>query len=72
MAGCEVVFHTASPFTTKITDAKRDLVDPALTGTRNVLNQATQTPSVRRVVVTSSCAAIYGDNQDVAKAPAKC
>lgn len=72
MAGCEVVFQTASPFTTKITDAKRDLVDPALTGTRNVLNQATQTPSVRRVVVTSSCAAIYGDNQDVAKAPAKC
>lgn len=69
MAGCEVVFHTASPFTSKISDPQRDLVDPALIGTRNVLTTATKTPSVRRVVVTSSCAAIYGDNVDVAKAP---
>ncbi len=71
MAGCEVVFHTASPFTSKITDPQRDLVDPALTGTRNVLTTATKTPSVKRVVVTSSCAAIYGDNIDVAKAPSR-
>lgn len=69
MAGCEVVFHTASPFTSKFGDPQRDLVDPALIGTRNVLTTATETPSVTRVVVTSSCAAIYGDNVDVAKAP---
>lgn len=69
MEACEVVFHTASPFTSKITDPQRDLVDPALIGTRNVLTTATNTPTVRRVVVTSSCAAIYGDNVDVAKAP---
>ena len=69
MAGCEVVFHTASPFTSKFSDPQRDLVDPALIGTRNVLTTATGTPTVRRVVVTSSCAAIYGDNIDVAKAP---
>lgn len=69
MEACEVVFHTASPFTSKISDPQRDLVDPALIGTRNVLGTATRTPSVTRVVVTSSCAAIYGDNIDVAKAP---
>lgn len=69
MAGCEVAFHTASPFTSKINDPQRDLVDPALIGTRNVLITATGTPSVTRVVVTSSCAAIYGDNVDVVKAP---
>ena len=69
MAGCELVFHTASPFTSKISDPQRDLVDPALKGTHNVLSTATQTLSVTRVVVTSSCAAIYGDSIDVAEAP---
>ncbi|MEM8688822.1 MAG: NAD-dependent epimerase/dehydratase family protein [Pseudomonadota bacterium] len=69
MEGCKVVFHTASPFTTKFSDPKRDLVDPAVMGTRNVLASADTTASVERVVVTSSCAAIYGDNSDVAKAP---
>ena len=69
MAGCGVVFHTASPFTSKITDPQRDLVDPALKGTQNVLTSANETASVTRVVLTSSCAAIYGDTRDVAKAP---
>ncbi len=48
MAGCEVVFHTASPFTSRIRDLQRDLVDPALTGTQNVLTTATQPPSATR------------------------
>jgi len=69
MQGCGVVFHTASPFTSSITDPQRELVDPALLGTRNVLMEATRTPSVTRVVVTSSCAAIYGDNADLADTP---
>lgn len=69
MKGCDVVFHTASPFTSKITDPQRDLVDPAVKGTRNVLETANEVDSVTRVVVTSSCASIYGDNQDVAEAP---
>lgn len=67
MAGCEIVFHTASPFTSKITDPQRDLVDPAVKGTRNVLEAVNRTPSVTRVVVTSSCASIYGDAIDVAQ-----
>ncbi|WP_112322325.1 NAD-dependent epimerase/dehydratase family protein [Oceanibium sediminis] len=66
MAGCRVVFHTASPFTLNIEDPQRDLVDPAVKGTRNVLETVNATPSVERVVLTSSCAAIYGDNIDVA------
>lgn len=69
MAGCRVVFHTASPFSARVDDPQRDLVDPALEGTRNVLASVNQTPSVERVVLTSSCAAIYGDNADVAQAP---
>lgn len=69
MAGCSVVFHTASPFTVGVKDPQKELVDPARLGTRNVLEQASQTPSVQRVVVTSSCAAIYGDNADLANTP---
>ena len=61
MKGCELVYHTASPFTTDVEDPQRDLIDPAVKGTANVLESANQTPSVKRVVVTSSCAAIYTD-----------
>ncbi|MFG2311467.1 NAD-dependent epimerase/dehydratase family protein [Streptomyces sp. NPDC048566] len=69
MAGCRVVFHTASPFTTQVKDPQRELVDPAALGTRTVLESANATPSVQRVVLTSSCAAIYTDASDCAKAP---
>lgn len=63
--GCELIYHTASPFTLNVKDAQKDLVDPALKGTRNVLNAANKSDSVKRVVLTSSCAAIYGDSVDV-------
>ena len=65
MEGCQIVFHTASPFTISVDDPQKDLIEPAQLGTRNVLEQATKTASVKRVVVTSSCAAIYGDNADL-------
>ncbi len=68
MAGCEIVFHTASPFSLTVKDAQRELVEPAKLGTRNVLEQAKKTPSVRRVVVTSSYVAVFGDNADFSEA----
>jgi nucleoside-diphosphate-sugar epimerase len=69
MKGCELVFHTASPFTAVVKDPQKDLIDPAVKGTENVLESANKTPSVKRVVVTSSCAAIYTDAIDCQKAP---
>lgn len=69
MAGCQVVFHTASPFIIDVADPQKELVDPALLGTRNVLEEVNRTPTVKRVVLTSSCAAIYGDNADLKNAP---
>lgn len=69
MKGCELVFHTASPFTSEIKDPQKDLIDPAVKGTQNVLETASNTPSVKRVIVTSSCAAIYTDAIDCQKAP---
>ena len=69
MEGCELVFHTASPFILSVKDPQKDLVDPAVLGTRNVLEQANKTPSVKRVVVTSSCAAIFTDAADLKNTP---
>lgn len=66
MAGCELVIHTASPFLLgKVRDPQKQLVDPALVGTRNVLTSVNETPSVKRVVLTSSVVAICGDNIDM-------
>jgi len=67
MAGCRMVFHVASPFLLpeQIRDPRRDLLDPALTGTRNVLATVESTPSVERVVLTSTVGAIFGDYADV-------
>jgi nucleoside-diphosphate-sugar epimerase len=69
MKWCELVYHTASPFITDVQDPQRDLVDPAVLGTQNVLETASQTPTVKRVIVTSSCAAIYGDAIDIRSTP---
>ncbi len=68
MRDCELVIHTASPFfISGFKDAKRELVDPAVNGTRSVLEGANRTPSVKRIVLTSSVAAIMGDNVDARK-----
>lgn len=72
MEGCDIVMHTASPFVLDgFTDANEALVRPALEGTRNVLESVNACPSVRRVVLTSSVAAIYGDNCDIEKIPSR-
>ncbi|KAF0981595.1 hypothetical protein FDP41_012252 [Naegleria fowleri] len=65
--GCRFVHHTASPFKVHVQDAKRDLVDPAVKGTLNVLQecvklrklQRNDDPSrLQRIILTSSIASI--------------
>jgi len=58
VAGCEFVMHTASPYVLDAKDPQKDLVEPALEGTRNVLGACAKAGGVRRVVLTSSMAAI--------------
>ena len=66
MQGCEIVIHMASPFVvTNYKDAVKDIIEPAVLGTENVLNSVNQTASVKRVVLTSSIAATYGDAVDI-------
>lgn len=69
MKGCELVIHTASPFMNQFKDAQKELVDPAVKGTENVLSSVNENLSVKRVVLTSSCAAIYGDAKDILNYP---
>ncbi|XP_020552219.1 cinnamoyl-CoA reductase 1-like isoform X1 [Sesamum indicum] len=56
--GCVGVFHTASPFYHAVTNPQAELIDPALKGTLNVLASCAKTPSIKRVVLTSSVAAV--------------
>lgn len=71
MQGCEIVMHTASPFVLGgFRDANEALVRPAVEGTRNVLEAAKRSSSVQRIVLTSSIAAVQGDNADLAGKPA--
>ncbi|HJU81974.1 MAG TPA: NAD-dependent epimerase/dehydratase family protein [Acidimicrobiia bacterium] len=54
----QFVIHTASPYVLHVGDPQRDLIDPAVNGTLAILNAAMSSPSVKRVVITSSFAAI--------------
>jgi len=60
--GCAVVIHTASPFKISgIRDPENELIKPAVAGVRNIFASIKKTGTIRRVVLTSSIAAIYGD-----------
>ncbi len=69
--GAKYVFHVASPFLTpsQIKDGLRDVVEPAVQGTQNVIQAVNRAESVQRLVVTSSVAAMFGDNADVRRMP---
>jgi nucleoside-diphosphate-sugar epimerase len=60
VAGCDAVLHVASPFLSVEADREDELIVPARDGTLRVL-RAARDAGVRRVVLTSSFAAIgYG------------
>ncbi|KAF2862183.1 putative NAD dependent epimerase/dehydratase [Piedraia hortae CBS 480.64] len=55
----DTVIHTASPFHYNVTDIKKDLLDPAINGTKGMLQAIySHAPTVRRVVILSSFAAV--------------
>ncbi|CCC69823.1 hypothetical protein NCAS_0D02420 [Naumovozyma castellii] len=55
----KIVLHTASPFRFDVNDYEKDLLIPALNGTKSILNAIKQyaAQTVERVVITSSMAA---------------
>ncbi|WP_067705080.1 SDR family oxidoreductase [Nocardia jejuensis] len=56
--GCDFVLHVASPIPDGGRESEPDLVEAAVEGTLRVLRAAAVTPSVRRVVLTSSIVTI--------------
>ncbi|KAJ3214204.1 methylglyoxal reductase (NADPH-dependent) gre2 [Dinochytrium kinnereticum] len=61
--GADYVIHTASPFHYNVTDVYKDLIDPAVKGTTGILHSIVKyAPTVKRVVITSSMAAIRSAN----------
>ncbi|XP_020206223.1 cinnamoyl-CoA reductase 1 [Cajanus cajan] len=56
--GCDGVFHTASPVHFAAKDPQSQLIDPAVKGTLNVFKSCAKSTSVKRVVLTSSVAAV--------------
>ena len=66
MEGCEIVIHTASPFKTfGVKDPAKELIQPALRGTKNVLESVNSIETVKKVVLTASVVSIYGDAVDI-------
>ncbi|KAG1330611.1 putative anthocyanidin reductase [Cocos nucifera] len=63
--GADGVFHTACPvYAPPGQNIQEALIDPAIRGTANVLKSCSKASSVRRVVLTSTCAAVRcGDYQ---------
>lgn len=60
----EAVVHTASPFHYKPVDVQRDLMAPAVNGTLGLLKAIHKSaPSVKKVVITSSFAAVFSPNE---------
>jgi dihydroflavonol-4-reductase len=67
VAGCTAVLHVASPFPPRAPEHEDDLIRPAVDGTLRVLRAAAESGTVRRVVLTSSIAAVTAGNpNDVA------
>ncbi len=70
MEGCDTVFHIASPFLiSNIKNPQTQLIEPALNGTRNVLQSVNEMASVTKVVLTSSVVAVFGDNIEMVQTP---
>lgn len=60
----EAVVHTASPFHFNVTDVQKQLLDPAYIGTTGILKSIQKSaPSVKRVVITSSFAAVVNPHK---------
>jgi hypothetical protein len=67
---CSIVIHTASPFRLgRIRNPEKELMLPAVKGVEHVFSAALKSGTVRRMVMTSSVAAMYGDAIEVMKIP---
>lgn len=65
VAGCTYVQHVASPFPPEVPKDENELIGPAVGGATRVLQACAEAGTVKRVVMTSSVAAVaFGHPQD--------
>lgn len=57
--GCAAVLHLAAPFGYAFKNFETELLIPSINGTKAICHAASKSPSVKRVVITSSFAAIF-------------
>ncbi|KAG2262248.1 hypothetical protein Bca52824_069327 [Brassica carinata] len=62
ISGCEYVFHVATPISFTSQDPEKDMISPAVQGVINVLKSCLKSNSVKRVIYTSSAAAVSINN----------
>jgi nucleoside-diphosphate-sugar epimerase len=65
IADAEYLAHVASPFFLKADDPVKELIDPAVNGTENVMSSAIAAKNLKKVVVVSSFASVI----DLSKNP---
>ncbi|KAH8741538.1 cinnamyl-alcohol dehydrogenase [Cryptosporidium ryanae] len=61
--GCNIVIHCASPYKMDCKDPY-EIINPAVLGTKNVINACCTCEDVHTVIVTSSIAAVVGSYKD--------
>ncbi|KAF3575482.1 hypothetical protein DY000_02031601 [Brassica cretica] len=58
ISGCEYVFHVATPISFTSQDPEKNMIKPAVQGVINVLKSCLKSNSIKRVIYTSSAAAV--------------
>jgi len=65
LESCDALIHTATAVILAAPDPQKQIIDVAVKGTQNVLDSVARAPSVNRIVMTSSIAAVMSyDQQD--------
>ncbi|KAJ4703288.1 Anthocyanidin reductase [Melia azedarach] len=64
IAGSDFVFHVATPVNFASEDPENDMIKPAIEGVQNVLKACVKARTVKRVILTSSAAAVSINKQN--------
>jgi len=68
----DTIIHTASPFLYRVIKDNSEFINPAIQGTAEVLKAVKEfAPEVKRVIITSSCAAVVDFSADPFASPQK-